>query len=458
MSLNVTIAREAKIAIYRQIAEQIKTQISNGRLPASTRLPTVRKLATDLGVTRITVQNAYNELQAGGWVEATVGRGTFVSPSVQQISLENTPPRALTPDSALGHMLELGNIVGVRSMAMAHPDPALFPVDEFWGHLIRSRRDAAEIMHYGPIQGDANLRVEIANWVQMEDGISAVPEEIHITAGAMQAISLAARVLTEPGDTVLVEQPTFLGTLNILKAERLHWLGVPLEEDGPDLERLEWAMRTQQPKFFYTVSNFHNPTGICTSAEKRHAILALAERYDCTIIEDNIYARLWYDAPPPPSLKALDQSDRVVHIGGFSKMLMPGLRIGYLIAPFELRTPLLTLRRSTDLCGVGLTQRPLADFLHDGGLKRHLRRILPVYRQRRDSLLHALQTHMPEEVAWSRPRGGFCTWLTMPRLRLCFANLSEVAIGAGIELLSKLIRQRLRPVIQPPTGDWMPIL
>lgn len=486
--LDVTLNRQTSQALYRQIAEQIKTQIGNGRLPANTRLPTVRQLAQELGVTRLTIQNAYGELQADGWIEATVGRGTFVSPAVQPMSLQPTIGQFLTPDSALSDMLEISQIIGVRSMAMAHPDPTLYPADEFCDYLNRLRPAAAQLLSYGPIQGDAELRVEVAKLVE-EAGITAVPEQILITAGAMQGISLVTQALTQPGDLVLVDQPTFLGTLNIIKAQYLRSQPIPLLTDGPDLAVLERVMHEQRPRFFYTIPNFHNPTGYLTSPEIRADMLSLAARYDCFIVEDNIYGNLAYDGPPPPPLKAQDTDGRVIYISGFTKDVMPGMRIGYVIVPPHLRTRLLTLRRSTDMCSPELTQRALAHFLRNGGLKRHLRRVLPVYKERRDTLMASLTAFMPASVTWSQPGGGFSCWVRLPRyfapgelyrlalqngfaftpgeaylmdepdaefLRLCFGNQSAAGIRAGVQLLSELINQRVRAGSRPST--WLPIV
>lgn len=488
MSLNLSLNRDTKLAIYLQIAEQIKTQISNGRLPANTRLPTVRKLAGDLGVTRLTVQNAYSELQADGWVEATVGRGTYVSPSVQQISLQPTIGQYLTPDSVLGDMLELNHVIGVRSMALAHPEPAFFPTDEFWEHLNHLRPYSAQLFGYGPIQGDTELRVQVANMLN-EKGITAVPEDILITSGTMQAITLVMQATTQPGDTVLVDQPTFLGTLNILKAQNLNWQGIPIDSTGPDLTILETAMREHGPCVYYAIPNFHNPTGISMSDEKRTAVLELANKYDCLIIEDNIYGALSFDTPEPDPLKTVDKNGRVIYLSGFSKVFMPGLRVGYLVAPPHLRTQLLTLRRSTDLCSPELTQRALAHFLQDGGLKRHLKRVIPAYKERRDTLMEVLPIHMPNTVEWTYPAGGFCCWVTLPRyfqtgelyrlalqngfaftpgeaylmaddqqdhLRLCFGNQTTAGIRSGVRLLGDLIHQRITQGKQPTT--WIPVV
>lgn len=484
--LDLTINRDSKPPLYRQIAEQIKTQIGNGRLPATSRLPTVRGLARSLGVTRLTVQNAYAELQADGWIEATVGRGTFVSTAVQQFSLQPTVGQYLTPDSAINDMLAINQVIGVRSMAMAHADPALFPMDAFWQQMEHLRSEANQLFSYGPIQGDSALRIAIANLLH-EDSIPAGPDDILVTSGAMQSISLAAAAITQPGEFVLVEQPTFLGVLNVLQAQGLRPLHVTMQPDGPDLAQMEHLIVTHQPRCFYTVPNYHNPTGHTISATKRQAIMQLAQRHNLLIIEDDIYGKLGFTEPPPPSFKQQDEDDRVFYLSSFSKMLMPGLRVGYLVMPPGWRTRLLSLRRATDLCGTGLLQRALARFLQDGSLKKHLQRVRPIYKERRDVLLASLRRWMPTAVRWSDPQGGFSCWVTLPRqlppgqlyrqalqngfaftpgeaymiegsqnefLRLCFGNLGTEGIEAGVKLLGTLIQQQVSDAKSPK--EWLP--
>lgn len=484
--LDLTVNRDSKPPLYRQIAEQIKTQISNGRLPANSRLPTVRGLARSLGVTRLTVQNAYAELQADGWIEATVGRGTFVSTAVQQMSLQPTVGQYLTPDSAISDMLAINQVIGVRSMAMAHADPALFPVESFWQQMERLKPEANQLLSYGPIQGDTTLRVAIVNLLA-EDNIAVTPGDILITSGAIQSISLATAAIAQPGDTVLVEQPTFLAVLNILKAQGLRPLHIAMQSDGPDLDQMEQLIKTHRPRCYYTIANFHNPTGYSISATKRQTILQLAQKYNMLILEDDIYGKLGFAEPPPPSFKQQDVAERVLYLSSFSKMLMPGLRVGYLLMPPAWRDQLLTLRRATDLCGTSLLQRAVAHFLQDGGLKKHLRRVVPIYRERRDALLASLGRWMPTAVHWTEPQGGFSCWLTLPRqqspgllyrqalahgfaftpgeaymiedanhefLRLCFGNLSTEGIEAGVKLLASLIQQQLDS--SQTRGDWLP--
>lgn len=500
MSLSLSLQRNINQALYLQIAEQIKAQICDGRLPATSQLPTVRNLAKQLGVTRLTIQNAYGELQSEGWVEATIGRGTFVSAAARPQAIPESITRsnqAMTPDTVLSeiiqlHQLESEPMAGVRSMAVGAPDPRLSPKEEFWGAMMSLHGDWDSLVGYGSPQGDPVLRVELASLLKQRH-VHVTPDDIIVTCGTTHALSLVVQALCQPGDAVLVEQPTYLGFLHILKEQRIKPMGIPLDEDGPQLAALERAMQIHRPSIFYTSPTFQNPTGICASMERRRAILELAKRYGVIIVEDDIYARLAYDEAPPVPLYALDQSDSVVYVSSQSKVLMPSLRIGYIVAPRNLQERLLSIRRSTDLCSPTFLQRALATFLREKGLHRHLKRTIPIYRRRRDAMLFALRRYMPEGVSWTKPGGGFCCWLTLPRvrelhdihraalerrlalapgevflvhptrdihLRLTFSSQNEEGIRAGVELLGDLIRERLeRAEANGETvHDWTPIV
>ncbi len=429
MSTTLTLDRTSGLALYRQIAEQIKNQIADGRLPAGARLPTVRQLAETAGVSRLTVQNAYGELQSGGWIEATVGRGAFVSGAIGQRRqlVERTAP--ITAGLVIEDMLAVGHVEGMRSLANASPDPRLFPAEEFWGILTGLHSQASHLVEYGATQGDPGLRVELAKLVR-DRGVIAMPDEVLITNGATQALTLATQALCRPGDIVLVEQPTYLSFLNILQTHGIQALSVPLDDDGPNVDALEQLALQTRPRFFYTMPTFHNPTGLCASSDRRRQILALAERYGFLVVEDDIYARMSYDAPALPALKSLDESGIVIYVSSFSKTLMPGLRLGYLIAPPHLLRRLVDLRRATDLCGPQAFQVALAEFLRRDGLKRCLRRTLPIYRERRAALLAALDATMPAGVSWTRPQGGFCCWMTLPPQPV-FGDLYQAALRQG---------------------------
>ncbi|MBC7870470.1 MAG: PLP-dependent aminotransferase family protein, partial [Chitinophagaceae bacterium] len=297
MSLPLQINRQDNRPLYHQIASQIKNQISMGRLPPGTRLPSVRQVALKLGVTRLTVHNAYSELQADGWVESTVGRGTFVSENAQPMAILSAIGTQTSADAVLSNCAPIWHLPTLRSLAYANPDPTLAPIDDFWGCLTAMRRDVASLMTYESPQGDPMLRVELTNLLR-ERGVEAMPDEIIVTSGAMQALSLVTQALAQPGDRVLIEQPTYVGLIHILTTYGLKPISVPMDDEGPNLAAVERALKYDRPRFMYTIANYHNPTGQSMSLQRRRDLLALAAKYKLPILEDDVYGFLGYDGIP----------------------------------------------------------------------------------------------------------------------------------------------------------------
>lgn len=492
MALTLELDRESSSPLYQQIVEQVKTQISDGRLPTGSRLPTVRQLAERLGVTRLTVHSAYSELQADGWVEATVGRGTFVKESAQTRHMLATVGRQITPDGVMEDMPRITQMPSLRSLAYADPDPALTHAEEFWASLIGLAGDKSALFQYNSSQGDAALRVEVAELLR-ERHLECVPEQIIITSGVSQGLALLTQALAQPGDAVAVEAPTYLGLLHILKSQGLRPIPIPLDEEGPRLDVLECVAVQERPRFFYTIPTFQNPTGICMSPRRRQEVVTLAERFGLMVVEDDLYARLAYDQPAPPPLKSLDRQGRVIYLDSLSKVLLPGLRIGFVVAPSPLHERLLSLRRAADLCGSPFVQRATADFLRTGKLRNHLRRVVPIYRERRDTLLRGMKRWMPEGVRWTRPEGGYCCWVTLPatpalndlyhaalergvaftpgqvflseatpehHMRLCFGSQPPEVIHESLSVLGNLIRERLDLGVarRRQAVEWVPLV
>jgi DNA-binding transcriptional MocR family regulator len=429
MTLSLHIDREDRRPLYQQIAAQIKNQISVGRLPPGTRLPPVRRLAESLQVNRLTAHNAYSELQADGWVQSTVGKGTYVIEQAQPLTLLSAMSNDFSAESVLQDINPIKQIPTLRSLAYSEPDTTLAPIDDYWGSMMALRREAAALMRYESPEGDPALCVELALFLN-ERGVNAMPDDILTTSGAMQGLSLTTQALTQRGDTVLVEEPMYLGLIHILKTYGIRTIPVPRDEEGPDLNVIERALVSDQPRLFYTIANFHNPTGLCMSPKRRRDLLDLAARYRLPIVEDDIYGMIAYDSPPPPALKSLDRADTVIYISSVSKMLMPGLRVGYIVPPAYLRNRILSLRRAADLYGAVFTQRALANFLHQGRLKAHLRRVIPIYRERRDAFLQALRHYMPPGVTWTHPSGGFSNWVTLPQANM--RTIYQAALQRGV--------------------------
>ena len=414
MTLSLQLDRADRRPLYQQIAAQIRNQISVGRLPPGTRLPPVRELARMLNVNRLTAHNAYSELQADGWVESTVGKGTYVIEEAQSLSLLSTVSLDLTPERFLQDINPIKQITTLRSLAYAEPDPSFAPTDDFWGAMVSLRREAASLMRYETPEGDTQLRLELTTFLR-ERGIEAMPDGALITSGAMQGLSLATQALAQRGDSMIIDQPTYPGMIHILKAFGVRPIIAPHDGEGPVLDQVERALVEDNPRALYITSTFHNPTGACLSARRRRDLLTLASQYNLPIVEDDVCGMLAYDGPPPPALKAQDRADSVIYVSSFSKMLMPGLRVGFMVPPPYLLNRLLSLRRATDLYGAIFTQRALSVFLQQGRLKAHLRRVIPVYRERRDALMRAMKRHLPTGVRWEEPSGGFATWVTLPQ-------------------------------------------
>lgn len=472
MSLSLDLVRGGDQPLYRQIVEQIRDHIYSGALPAGSQLPTVRALADSSGVTRITVQSAYAELQSGGWIDATVGRGTFVSERARQARTLPARELPLTADVIIDDMLQISRVSGVRSLANASPDASLFPAQEFWSHLVSLQTQAQAMVEYGPTQGDEELRIEIASLVA-ERGVEAVPGDILITTGATQALSLLVQALCRPGDTVLVEEPTYLSFLNILRNFGVRAVGVEMDAEGILPGALEMAALQARPRFLYTIPTHQNPTGVTMSEERRRALLDVATRHGFLVVEDDLYARISFAGTPPAAIKSLVDADNVIYVSSFSKTLMPGLRVGYVIANPAMLRRLIDQRRATDLTGPLILQRAVAHFLRSEGYRRHLRRVIPQYRERRDALLRALAQNMPPGVTWSVPEGGYCCWVRLPQwgiyddlyaaalregwaiapghvfhaqpgaqqaMRICYGQHDPATLRHGVEVIARLIR------------------
>lgn len=306
----------------------------------------------------------------------------------------------------------------VVSLAGGMPYVDALPLDSLAdtvSRLIRDRGPAA--LQYGSGQGDVILREQILD-VMSDVGVVAHPDDVVVTTGSQMALDLVVRVFCNPGDVVLVESPSYVGALGIFQAYECDVVHVPMDDQGllPEalsetIARLRQAGRTI--KMIYTIPSFHNPAGITQSAQRRKEVLDVALRENLLILEDDPYALLGFDGVVPRAIRA-DDAEQVVYLGSFSKTLASGLRVGWAVAPHGVREKLVLAAEAAVLCPSNFTQGVVSEFLATQPWRDQVDTFRDIYRERRDALLSSLDTHMPPGTTWTRPAGGFYSWLTLP--------------------------------------------
>jgi GntR family transcriptional regulator/MocR family aminotransferase len=424
--MRIPLDRQSPEPLYQQIKTYLRQGILSGSLAADTRLPASRQLAENLGVNRITVENAYAELEAEGLVFSKLGSGTYILPPNPLLPLPQNSPDTSWPlwqqsvqDKTIRNRLPDKKLKTAQhphpiSFASGIADANLFPAEDF-RKVLQSvmRRDGIAALDYGERNGYAPLRESIAH-ILASQGIQTQSENILITAGSQQALSLVSQLLLKPGDTILVESPTHSGALDLFRALDFKVVGVPVDAQGMQVDGLEKLLQQHHPKLIYTIPNFHNPTGTCLNGPRRRQLLVLADRYNIPILEDDFVGDLRYDGRAQPALKALDPGGRVIYVSTFSKMLMPGLRVGFLAAEGPIYDCLVNFKRVNDLATSALIQRALEAYVTVGRYQAHLRRSCQIFRRRRDAMLSAIQRYLPAGVRLDPPQGGLFVWLQLP--------------------------------------------
>jgi GntR family transcriptional regulator / MocR family aminotransferase len=426
--MHIPLDRQKPEPLYHQIASFIRQGIQSGNLVPDLRLPSTRSLAQDLGVNRITVEAAYAELESEGLVISKVGSGAYVLPPSQLPPMPKAAPGAPWPlwqqeiqesiepakNANLERILKEKGPPDAISFASGVGDYHRFPAEDFRKILQTvMRRDGIAALEYGEDNGYAPLRATVAK-VLSSQGLQVDPENILITAGSQQSLALVTQLLLKPGDAVLVESPTYSGALNLFKALNLKIIGIPVDEKGLQVDQLEKLLQQVHPRLLYTIPNFQNPTGTCLSSSRRLQLIALADRYNLPILEDDYVGDLRYEGRSLPSLKSLDPGGRVIYVSTFSKMLMPGLRVGFLAAEGPVYDRLVAHKRVNDLTTSNLIQRALEAYVTVGRYQVHLQRSCQVYRKRRDAMLEAIERLLPYGVQVANPQGGLFLWLRLP--------------------------------------------
>lgn len=440
--------RDRSAPMYARICQVVRDSIESGQLPGEMKLPTSRELSALLKIDRSTVSRAYMELEKAGLVVSHVGRGTFVRAGGKRNDRPGGGGATPFRDEAWPRPYEAGEFgypampwseifsrfsqtafgmlsrqwassgldAGLISFAGGIPTQEFFPEGEFKTILSQLNRTgrSAQLFSYSPAEGHPVLRRELRQYLA-EEGVAVAEEELLIVSGSQQGIDLVAKTLIDPGDVVLIEEPTYVWANCIFSAAQARCLPVPVDGQGLQVEALESILCRHSAKLLYVMPTFQNPTGSSMPMERRRRLLDLARRYQLPILEDNFVVDLRYDGMPLPSLRALDISaTTVISQGTFSKALCPGLRLGWLVGPAEVMPRLGVAKRACDLSTSSIAQAVMAHYLREGHYRRHLELVRSAYRSRRDAMCAALARHLGASVQWVKPAGGLFIWVKLP--------------------------------------------
>lgn len=388
-----------------------------------------------------------------------------------------TPAVAAMQASAIREIFKLIDQKDIISLAAGIPAPELFPAKE-WADITQDvlSNNPTPALIYGVSEGYGPLR-EITAERMAAQKIGGTDDNLIMTTGAQQAIDLAAKVLLEVGDGVIVECPSFIGSLNSFRSYGAKLHPVDLEEDGMDLEQVEQLLKSQTIKLIYTIPTFQNPAGITMSLEKRRALLQLAEKYDAYILEDNPYGELRFKGESVPTIKSMDTAGRVIYAGTYSKTLAPGLRVGWCVARKDIIDRIVVVKQVNDVNTPVLNQMMVSEYIKRYDFDAHIRKCSNVYGEKCALMISMMEQCFPKECSFTRPQGGIFILCTMPKgvdtkavlkdaiakkvayvpgntfmtdidapsniFRLNFSVVSPENIRRGIEILGDVLKQHL---------------
>jgi 2-aminoadipate transaminase len=446
------IERGGEESITAQICQRIRSAIESGELAPGEKLPSTRALAEQAGVNHLTAVRVYRRLGEEGYVTAGVGRGTFVRSVPPPAAADDAGvwQHAVLPEQQPSYVNEIfaetmhisrGTPTGwigapsdeeMLDMSVAWTAPELHPVEQ-----LRAMADELFQTHGGPmlgysqVEGVPQLLVELARRGEMS-GFAQSPDELVVTSGARQGIDLVCRTIVRPGDVVVCESPTFIGTLSSLQATGARVLGVPFEPGGIDVEALERILARHEVKLLALQTGSQNPTGQDLAPDRAARLVELAQERSFFILEDGVYANVRFKrAPPPPRLRR-SAPDHVIYVDSLSKTIGGGLRIGWMAATGEARRRIGDLKLGTDVHTSTLTQYLAARWLESGRHDEHVRRVNKVYAKRCQALLESVNRRMGDEVTVMEPNGGHNLWLTFRRPideRMLFAEALRNRVG-----------------------------
>ena len=317
---------------------------------------------------------------------------------------------------AVGAILQAAADPKIISFAGGLPAPELFPVKEMKAAVDKVFEEhGQEAMQYGAAKGVTALREVIQQHVKEKENVDSELDNVLVTTGSEQALDLVGKAFVDPGDTVLVEQPTYLCALDVFRSYGANFASVEMDEDGMKMDALEEALKANpNTKLIYTVPNFQNPTGRTMTKERRKQLAELAEKYDVYVLEDNPYGEIRFAGQHVPAVKSFDKSGHVFYMSTFSKTLAPGFRLGWLVADKAVVNKLTVLKQSADLHTDNLAQFAVAQFFADNDVDAHVKEISALYGKRKDLMLEGIKKYFPEGVKYTDPEGGMFLWVEVP--------------------------------------------
>jgi 2-aminoadipate transaminase len=318
--------------------------------------------------------------------------------------------------SDVREMLKITQRSEIISFAGGLPAPELLPIRELEEATHRVlQEEGAQALQYSTTEGYLPLREKLVARMAARGGVRTSVEEVLITTGAQQALDLTGKLFLDEGDTVICESPTYTGAISALKVFAPRWVEVPTDDEGMDLEALERRLEyCDRVKLIYVVPNFQNPTGTTWSLERRRRFAEIVTQHSVAVVEDDTYGELRFEGLPLPPIKSFDSKGHIVYIGTFSKVLSPGMRIGWLTASSPLYEKYVILKQGSDLHTSTLCQMQISAYLEMFDFDKSLSRMRAVYRERRDAMIRALEKEMPKGVRFSRPSGGLFLWVELP--------------------------------------------
>jgi 2-aminoadipate transaminase len=383
--------------------------------------------------------------------------------------------------SAMRDLMALTEREDVISLAGGMPDTSTFPADSYAALMNSVAADScARALQYGPTEGLSLVKRCVAE-VMRAEGMEVDADELLITTGGQQVIDLVCKTLVDPGDVIITEAPTYPGAVPTFCAYQAEVVQIRMDRDGMRTDELESTLDQleaagRRPKFIYTVPNFHNPAGVTLALERRRELVRIAGERELLVLEDTPYGLLRYEGTPLPTLRALDGGEFVVYASTFSKILSPGVRLGWAAAPAPVLEKMNIGKQGSDLCSSSISQFFVSAYFDSGPWESYVRSLIEIYRRRRDVMLDALAEHFPREAEWTHPEGGLFIWATLPdyidttdllaraleehvafvpgraafldgrggsSMRLNFSGVSEDAIREGIRRLGEVVREQV---------------